>query len=146
MITLAFATVSEISINAYLDLLADDQQIQPINSTTAKLHNRDEYCHASISDELAKVVYDVLDPDRRRFFLDALVAGLEAFVATDYTTWQCILQRENVPNWRRMVDQTRADTSRARLVRDYSGLYSLLEDLDLLSEVQFDWGKAEVRR
>ena len=39
--TLAFATVSEISINAYLDLLADDHEIQVVNSTTAKLHNRD---------------------------------------------------------------------------------------------------------
>ena len=89
--TLAFATVSEISINAYLDLLADDPDIQVVNSTTAKLHNRDEYCHASISDEMAKLVYDVLDPEKRRFFLDMLVAGLDAFVATDYATWTAIL-------------------------------------------------------
>ncbi len=66
--TLAFATVSEISINAYLDLLADDPQIQVVNSTTAKLHNRDEYCHASISDEMAKLVYDVLDPREAPLF------------------------------------------------------------------------------
>lgn len=145
LVTLAFATVSEISINAYLDLLADDPDIQAINSTTAKLHNRDEYCHASISDELAKIVYDSLDPNRRRFFLDALVAGLEAFVATDYTTWERILERERVPHWRRMVDETRADTSRARLVRDYTGLHTLLADLDVLRDVEFDWGKATVR-
>ncbi|HEY8372056.1 MAG TPA: diiron oxygenase [Pseudonocardiaceae bacterium] len=146
LITLAFATVSEISINAYLDLLADDKNIQVINSTTAKLHNRDEYCHASISDELAKIVYDVLDPNRRRFFLDMLVAGLEAFVATDYSTWERILQIENVPGWERMVAETKEDTSRSRLVRDYSGLYSLLEEMDLLDQVDFDWGKSVVKR
>lgn len=144
--TLAFATVSEISINAYLDLLAEDQDIQVINSTTAKLHNRDEYCHASISDELGKIVYEVLDPDRKRFFVDMLVAGLEAFVATDYTTWERILEIENVPDWQRMVQETREDTSRARLVRDYTGLHSLMSEMDVLDQVDFDWGKSVVNK
>ncbi|WP_326950817.1 diiron oxygenase [Amycolatopsis sp. NBC_00348] len=144
--TLAFATVSEISINAYLDLLAADPDIQVVNSTTATLHNRDEYCHASISDELGKVIYEVLDPDRKRFFLDMLVAGLEAFVATDYSTWERILEIEQVPGRQRMIAETRADTSRARLVRDYTGLHSLMSEMDVLGQVDFDWGKAEVNK
>jgi hypothetical protein len=142
--TLAFCTVSEISINAYLDLLADDPEIQSINATTAKLHNRDEYCHASISDELAKIAYERLDGDQKRFFLDAMVAGLEAFVATDYSTWERILEIEEIPGRERMVQETREDTTRARLVRDYSGLHSLLADMDVLGEINFDWGKAVV--
>ena len=144
--TLAFATVSEISINAYLDLLADDPDIQVVNSTTARLHNRDEYCHASISDEMAKLVYDVLDTEKRRFFLDMLVAGLEAFVATDYASWMAILQIEKVRGWERMVADVRADKSRSRLVRDYSGLHSLMSEVDVLSEVDFDWGLSVVNR
>jgi alpha-N-dichloroacetyl-p-aminophenylserinol N-oxygenase len=144
--TLAFATVSEISINAYLDLLADDPEIQVVNSTTAKLHNRDEYCHASISDEMAKMVYEVLDTEKRRFFLDMLVAGLEAFVATDYTTWSAILAIENVKGADRMVADVRAAMSSSRLVRDYTGLYSLMSDMDVLGEVDFDWGLAEVKK
>ncbi|GAA1566343.1 hypothetical protein GCM10009827_105020 [Dactylosporangium maewongense] len=142
--TLAFATVSEISINAYLDLLADAEDIQVINSTTAKLHNRDEYCHASISDKLAKIVYDTLDAPQRRYFLDALLAGLDAFVATDYTTWERILELEQVPDRDRMVAEVRDDRSRARLVRDYTGLHSLMSDLDVLGDVDFDWDKAVV--
>ncbi len=144
--TLAFATVSEISINAYLDLLADDQEIQVINSTTAKLHNRDEYCHASISDELAKMVYDVLDVNKRRFFLERMVAGLEAFVATDYSTWERILEVEQIPGRERMIAETKEDTSRSRLVRDYSGLHSLLTEMDVLGEVEFDWGTSVIGR
>jgi hypothetical protein len=143
--TLAFATVSEISINAYLDLLADDPDIQVVNSTTAKLHNRDEYCHASISDEMAKLAYDVLDADKRRFFLDRLVAGLEAFVATDYSTWSAILQFEEVPGADRMVADVRADKSSSRLVRDYTGLHSLMSEMDVLGEVDFDWGLSVVK-
>jgi alpha-N-dichloroacetyl-p-aminophenylserinol N-oxygenase len=144
--TLAFATVSEISINAYLDLLADDPEIQVVNSTTARLHNRDEYCHASISDEMAKLVYDVLDAEKRRFFLDRLVAGLEAFVATDYAAWLAILRIEEVPGWERMVADVRADKSSSRLVRDYSGLHSLMSEMDVLSEVEFDWGSTVVKQ
>jgi hypothetical protein len=144
--TLAFATVSEISINAYLDLLADDPDIQVVNSTTARLHNRDEYCHASISDEMAKLVYQVLDADKRCFFLDMLVAGLEAFVATDYTTWAAILQFENVPGWQAMIADVQADSSSSRLVRDYSGLYSLMSELNVIADIDFDWELAEVKK
>ena len=144
--TLAFATVSEISINAYLDLLADDPDIQVVNSTTAKLHNRDEYCHASISDEMAKLVYDVLDAEKRRFFLDMLVAGLDAFVATDYASWTAILQAEQVPGADRIIADVQADKSSSRLVRDYTGLHSLMSEMDVLGEVDFDWGLAEVKK
>ena len=144
--TLAFATVSEISINAYLDLLADDREIQVVNSTTAKLHNRDEYCHASISDEMAKLVYDVLDPEKRRFFLNMLVAGLAAFVAAEYARWTALLEAEFVPGADRMVADVRADRSGSRLVRDYSGLHSLMSEMDVLNEVEFDWGLAVVKR
>lgn len=143
--TLAFATVSEISINAMLDLLADDAEIQVVNSATAKLHNRDEYCHASISDEMAKLVHQVLPPDRQRFFVDMLVAGLEAFVATDYTTWERILEIEDVPGREQMLADTKADSGRSRLVRDYSGLHSLMSDMGVLDEVDFDWRLAVVR-
>jgi alpha-N-dichloroacetyl-p-aminophenylserinol N-oxygenase len=144
--TLAFATVSEISINAYLDLLADDPDIQVVNSTTARLHNRDEYCHASISDEMAKLVYDVLDAEKRRFFLDMLIAGLQAFVATDYAAWSAILATEQVGGWERMVADVRDDTTNARIVRDYTGLYLLLSDMNVLDDVDFDWGQSVVNQ
>jgi alpha-N-dichloroacetyl-p-aminophenylserinol N-oxygenase len=144
--TLAFATVSEISINAYLDLLADDPDIQVVNSTTARLHNRDEYCHASISDEMAKLVYEVLDAEKRRHFVNMLIAGLEAFVATDYAAWAAILQTERIHGWEAMVADVQADKSNSRMVRDYTGLYSLMSELNVLGEVDFDWGRSVVKR
>jgi alpha-N-dichloroacetyl-p-aminophenylserinol N-oxygenase len=144
LVTLAFATVSEISINAYLDLLADDQEIQPVNRTTAVLHNRDEYCHAAISAVLAEVVYAQLDAGRRRAFLDALVAGLEAFVATDYTTWQRIVDLMGIPGGHEMLADCRADRGRSRLVRDYTGLYELVRTLGVTDDVDFDWSTSQV--
>lgn len=144
--TLAFATVSEISINAYLDLLANDNDIQPINSSTAKLHSRDEYCHASISAVLAEMVYDKLDEKKQRYFRDMLFEGLEAFVATDYTTWHRIIDLVGLEGGHEMLADCEADTSRKRLVRDYTGLHSLVEQMGIQDLVEFDWSKSHLDR
>lgn len=144
--TLAFATVSEISINAYLDLLADDKDIQPLNSSTAKLHNRDEYCHASISAVLAEIVHDKLDETRQRYFREMLFAGLEAFVATDYATWHRIMDLADVPGGHQMLADCQADSGRKRLVRDYTGLHTLIERMGVQDLVDFDWSKSHVER
>ncbi|WNV84938.1 diiron oxygenase [Umezawaea sp. Da 62-37] len=142
--TLAFATVSEISINAYLDLLADDTEIQPINSTTATLHNRDEYCHASISHVLAQTVYDKLDATQRRFFLDMLMEGLDAFVTNDYSTWRRIVDLSGIAGGREMLMDCQAESGRKRLVRDYTGLRKLVDELGVADQVDFDWSRSHV--
>ncbi|GAA1888985.1 AurF N-oxygenase family protein [Streptantibioticus ferralitis] len=142
--TLAFATVSEISINAYLDLLADDTEIQSINSTTAKLHNRDEYCHASISAVLAEVVYEKLDQTRRRYFLDMLMEGLDAFVTNDYTTWHRIMDLAGVAGGHEMLADCQAESGRKRLVRDYTGLHKLVEQMGVTDQVDFDWSRSHI--
>jgi alpha-N-dichloroacetyl-p-aminophenylserinol N-oxygenase len=140
--TLAFCTVSELSISAYLHLLSDDKDIQVINSTTVKLHNRDEVCHSSISGELAKIVYDYLTPGQRRFFVNTMITALRAFVANDYTTWQRILELEGVRDATRMIKEVQEDGSRLNLVRDFGGLHKLLTEMDLVDQVEFDWGAA----
>ena len=45
-----------------------------------------------------------------------------------------------------MVADVRSDSANSRLVRDYSGLHSLLSDMDVLDQVEFDWGRAVVNR
>ncbi len=136
---LAYTTVAEISITSYLDLIEDDETIQPVNRATVKLHNRDEYCHASIADEMAAVVFAGLGPDDRRCFLDGLAGGMDAFSSTDFTTWSAILQAERVDGAERMLADTAADTSRRQLVQDYSGIRSLCRRLDVEDEIGIDW-------
>ena len=144
--TLAFATVAEISINAYLELLANDTEIQFVNSTTVRLHNRDEYCHASISGEILKNVYDVLEPDQRRFLLDKVVAGLAAFVAPDFTTWETIAEFEGVPGWEKAAAEIRESQGGTHLVQDHSGVHTLLSEMDVLDQVDFEWGTTVGKR
>jgi hypothetical protein len=45
-----------------------------------------------------------------------------------------------------MVADVKADKSSSRLVRDYTGLHSLMSEMDVLGEVDFDWGLAEVKK
>lgn len=143
--SLAFATVAEISINAYLDLLAYDQDIQAINSTLVKLHNRDEYCHASIAGEMAKKVYERLTSDQQRFLLDKLIAGMEAFIAPDFQTWETILEFEGVKGWERAAADIRASQSGVHLVQDHSGLHTLLSEMEALDAVEFHWNSVSVK-
>lgn len=142
--TLAFATVSEVSINAYLGLLAHDPDIQPMNSATVKTHLRDEYCYAEICREVAKIVYGSLGTSERRFFLSALTAAHDTFVSTDFTTWEKIFEVENFPARGEIIGDIRQGHSTRRLLRDYSGIYSLLTEIDALDLVDFDWGRSKV--
>lgn len=136
---LAYTTVAEISITSYLDLIEDNELIQPVNRATVKLHNRDEYCHASIADEMAVIVFDALAPAERTLFLTGLAEGMDAFSSTDFSTWEAILRHENVVGWERMLTDTRNDSSRQKLVQDYSGIRSLCRKLDVEDEIGIDW-------
>ncbi|MGW1358932.1 AurF N-oxygenase family protein [Streptomyces chartreusis] len=141
---LAYTTVAEISINAYLDLVADDDAVQPINRATADLHNRDEYCHSSIAAEIAKAAYAHLTPEHRRFFLASLADGMEAFAANDYTTWHRIVELTGVPGGRRMLQDVAASAARKRLLQDFGGLHRLCREMDVLDELPFDWSTVSV--
>ncbi|MFD8751227.1 diiron oxygenase [Kitasatospora sp. NPDC059577] len=143
--TLAFATVSELSINAYLGLIADDPRVQPVNRVTATLHNRDEYCHSSISAEVAKEVCAGLDTERRAYFLDAVGDGMRAFGANDFTTWRRVVRLVGVAGGEQMMRDVEQDQGRTMLVQDYSALHRLCTDLGALDEIDFDWGGVTLR-
>ncbi|MCD7441134.1 diiron oxygenase [Streptomyces lincolnensis] len=137
--TLAYTTVAEISINAYLDLIADSDDIQPINRATAELHNRDEYCHSSIADEIAKSAYSRFGDEQRGLFLEALADGMEAFAANDFTTWHRIVELVGVPGGRQMVLDVEHDAARRRLLQDFGALHRLCADMEVLDRLPFDW-------
>lgn len=136
---LAFTTVAEISINSYLDLIAEDDEIQPINKVTATMHNRDEYCHSSIADEIAKAVYDRLGPAERALFREAMVDGLEAFAANNFPTWHRIVDLVGFDGGHEMLRDVEHDPSARRLLSNFSGLHKFCSELDILEELTFDW-------
>ncbi|VVM78350.1 hypothetical protein PS645_02133 [Pseudomonas fluorescens] len=136
---ITFAVVAEISVNAYLDLLADDYTIQPQNRRVAELHNRDEYAHSKILAEVAKVMYANMPDVQRSFFARTLSVALSAFVAQDYSMWEAILTQVGVQDAAQIIADTRESNKNATIMRDYSGLHRLAEDLGILEQIDFDF-------
>ncbi|CAL8479601.1 diiron oxygenase [Caballeronia sp. S22] len=136
----AFATVAEISVNAFLDILADDQTIQPQNRSVAQLHNRDEYAHSKTLGEIGKVVFNRLTPSQKTFFIATLPVALRAFVAQDFSMWEAILRQLNVPNAANIIRDCQQPGKESALTRDYSGLHRLADELGILGELDFDFG------
>lgn len=136
---LGYMTVAEISINAFLELVAGDKTIQPINRTTAELHSRDEYCHSSVAAELATIVFEDLDPADRTTLLHSMARAMEAFAATDFTTWTAVLQREGIPEADRIIADVRAAGNRQRILQDFRGLRKLCQSWDVVDALPFDW-------
>jgi hypothetical protein len=136
---ITFAVVAEISVNAYLDLLADDQSIQPQNRRVAELHNRDEYAHSKVLAEVAKVMYANMQPPQREFFARNLSVALSAFIAQDYTMWEAILTQLGVADAALIIADTRESNKNATIMRDYSGLHRLAQDLGITDTIDFDF-------
>ncbi|MGW0705676.1 diiron oxygenase [Streptomyces sp. NPDC002643] len=139
LVSLAFTTVAEISVNAHLDLIAEDHEIQPVNRMTAVLHNRDEYCHASIADTIAQEAWKRFTAEQRDCFLAELADGMEAFAAHDFTTWARIMELLGVEGGEQMLRDIKGSSGSGRLLQDFSGLRRLCEELDVLNSLPFDW-------
>ncbi|MFJ2645176.1 diiron oxygenase [Streptomyces sp. NPDC087420] len=139
LVSLAFTTVAEVSINAHLDLIAEDHEIQPVNRLTAVLHNRDEYCHASVASTVVQEAWKRFTAEERGYFLAELADGMEAFAAHDFTTWARILELLGVEEGGQMLHDIKNTSGSGRLLQDFSGLRQLCQELDVVDSVPFDW-------
>lgn len=137
--SVAFATVAEISVNAFLDILADDETIQPAHRAVAQMHNRDEYAHSKTLAEISKVIYAGLDPNKQRFFVKILPQALAAFIAQDYSMWDAILHQLNVPAADAILADCTGAAKSSVITRDYTGLHRFAQDVGILDEMDFDF-------
>jgi len=128
---LAFMTVAEVSITAYLDLISDDPGVQSINRATIRLHARDEYCHASIAGELAVLVWDSLDSGDRSYLLEGFEDAMRAFSGTDFGAWRAIMEIEAIPGGQKMLDDVGSEPRNKLFLQDYSGIERLYKNLNL---------------
>ncbi|HEU4407154.1 MAG TPA: diiron oxygenase [Polyangiaceae bacterium] len=134
LVRLAFATVAEVTINAYLDLLANDQTIQPMNRETTALHRKDESSHRKLFHEFTKALFGRLTPGERARYLRGLATGLEAFVKVDLGAWAAILDHLAVPGAPDIMQQCARAGASKRLTRDFSGFRRLLRDAGVREE------------
>jgi len=136
---IAFAVVAEISVNAYLDMLADNQDIQPQNRQVAELHNRDEYAHSKTIAEIVKKMYGNMPEEHKSFFISMLPEALHAYIAQDYSMWKVILQYFNISDVDLIIADTRRNSENSVIMRDYSGLKKFASALNILDEIKFNF-------
>ncbi|MYV45646.1 hypothetical protein GT031_08480 [Streptomyces sp. SID2888] len=140
LLKLIWTTVSEISVNAYLELLSRDETVQPLHALVPRLHARDEAAHSSVMVEVAKALYVHLNKEQRRMFVDSLPKALHAFVAQDFKVWPGILRHAGIETADEIVADCRAQTGNGLLVRDFSGIRRIVREMELENLVAFDFG------
>lgn len=139
--SIAFAIVAEISVNAFLEILAEDKNIQKQNSLVAKLHNRDEYAHGKVLAEIGKVMYMNMNDEEKEFFIGILPESLSAFLAQDFLMWEAILTKLKIPNAKLIIKDVKKNSS--VLSRDYSGLYKFVKGIGALNEINFSFSEKD---
>lgn len=144
LLTLVWATVAEVSVNAYLTLLSRDETIQPLHSLVPRLHARDESAHSSMMVEVAKALYVHMNAEQKRAFCNALPQALMAFVEQDYAAWRSILGHCKVRNGEGIVADVEADSSSKLLVRDFGGIQRVVDALEIRDQVDFDFDAVAV--
>ncbi|MGC5035211.1 MULTISPECIES: diiron oxygenase [unclassified Streptomyces] len=140
LLKLVWTTVSEISVNAYLELLSRDRTVQPLHSLVPRLHARDESAHSSVMVEVAKALYVHMNAEQRRAFTDALPEALHAFVEQDFAVWPGILRAAGFEKADEIVEDCRRQAGNGLLVRDFSGVRRIVREMELEDRVEFDFG------
>jgi hypothetical protein len=138
LLTLAWTVVSEISINALLSALANDESIQPLHRAVTAMHAKDETAHGALMVEVAKCLWLSFNREHRDRFAEALPAAVKAFVAQDDSAWRAVVERAGIAGGSKMLDDALSDPSAPVLVRDFSGLIRLARDLGIADRIDFD--------
>ncbi|MFF7635715.1 diiron oxygenase [Kitasatospora sp. NPDC008050] len=140
LLKLVWTTVSEISVNAYLELLSRDETVQPLHALVPRLHARDEAAHSSVMVEVAKALYVHLNAEQRRAFVDTLPKALHAFVEQDFAVWPGILTAAGIEHAEEIVADCRRASGSNLLVRDFSGIRRIVREMELDELVDYDFG------
>lgn len=138
LVRLAFATVAEMSINAFLRALATDQTIQPLNRLNTDLHRRDESAHAAIFRQIVRSVYLRLGARERDAFNRYLGQALHCFSEPDLSGWEAIFGHVNIAGADDILLRLGAHSIARSPARDYESLVRLLDELGNRGQLDFE--------
>ena len=139
LLFLLWTTVGEVSINAFLDLLAGDRTIQPMHSLIARLHARDEAAHGPVLAELMKEIFPRLNRRQQDFVVRWFPSAITAFGAEDYDLWPQVLGLAKMPKAADIVGDARRGPDGELMLTDFSTVRRLLSDLGIEHRVEFDF-------
>jgi hypothetical protein len=136
LVQLAVAIVSEVFVSDYLDLLAMDNTIQPLNRLTVATHRQDEVSHNLIFAHLAKCLYHHLTAEQQTFFVDVLPKPVYWFASQELRVWQSMLDQIQFSNAAEMLADCAAQAQSDLTRVDYSDLIKLSNELGILDSQQ----------
>lgn len=139
--SVTFAVVAEVSVPAYLNLIAKDATIQPENSQLTECHNRDEYRHAKLLSQVCRTMFVHMNAEERSCFIEYLPAALTAYVSQDVSMWAVILQHVGIEGAEEIIEDAKVNSATRHLVRDYRGVHGIVRDLGIAGAVQFDFSR-----
>lgn len=131
LIRLAYASVAEMSINAYLNRVATDETIQPLNRINTDMHRRDESAHSMAFRQIVSSIYKALSGQDQKLFQEHIAQALDEFTTPDHSAWESILSYMNIPQRDRIMAELHAASQGVRLKRDYTVLRSLFDDIGI---------------
>lgn len=135
LLRMAYATVAEMTINAFLKRISEDHSIQALNRLNTDLHRKDEASHAAIFSEITRSVYAKLCVSTQEQFKQYLLLALTDFVEPDFSFWDNILTYLNINTKDKILEQLKNTTTPKKNARDYSVFIRMLEQLGLKDEL-----------
>ena len=132
IIQFATTIVSEIFVSDYLNLLADNRTIQPLNRATVDAHRRDELTHSKIFRSLAKCFYTGLSSEQKSFFAEVLPKPVLWFADPELEIWLAILDQLGVRNARTIIADCESMHGASLQRLDYSGIVELAKEIGIL--------------
>ena len=139
LLALLWTTVAEVSVSAYLELLAADGTVQAVNSLVCRMHSRDESAHGPVMHELVKRSFASMSAEQKNAFVRFLPEAVKAFGAEDFDLWPDILRTAGIERAREIVEDCRGRPEAEYLVTDYSGVQRLLDDLGIADRIDFEF-------
>ncbi len=119
------------SINAYLNLVASDMSIQPLNRINTDMHRRDESAHSMAFRQIVASCFKALDAQGQEQFRRHIRAALDDFTTPDHGSWASILAFLDIPGREALLARLDTATRAKRLSRDYTVLSSLFAEIGL---------------
>ena len=137
IVQLAFATIAEMTINAYLLLLSSDTTIQPLHRITTDLHRRDEAAHHALFRQIVKSVFLGMNQHQQNYFVEILPHGLRAFASAEFHGWRALLEALGIKDAAMIIEDCKDLPANSALVRDYGGLKGLATELGILDRIDY---------
>ena len=131
LVQVATAIVSEMLVSDYLKLLAETEDVQPLNVLTTAIHRKDESAHNGLFKTFGTELHQQLAPHEQEFLLQLLAKPARWFASAELDVWQSMLAQIKFPNADRMIADCRDHNRVRQPALDQSSLQHLYEDLDL---------------